>query len=390
MRELLSRKTVGPMAPVVLEHKTGHVYVIIGAIQVGDSVMWQILHGDSPVSLASSELLSQGGFEYVWAFKRSNNVAISVGKSTLEVDKLHHTFGEIRPGNPLRCSFHLSNPGTKAIIVERPWTSCSCISTNIKERTTLEPGQSIDLEFEMRVPGSTSLRQLVGLKLHEKGTGLSRLITLGVFGTYRKLMTVSPDHVDFGLVVPGSTYKRTVLLKELPTDRFSLLEVEVGNLPVECEVETRRGDTGLHTHKLDLVLRVPDGATSGETRSVVVLNLDNHERKQVHIPVSYEVEPSIKAVPSAVSFGTIAIGEEHVRKLQIIPEDGSSIKSVRVQSSPGCTVEVDRETKPAEITVKVQLSESGIWIGNISVDVETESGLKQTLEITGAAYVPEK
>lgn len=390
LQELLSRNTVGPMAPVILEHKTGHVYVIIGSIKVGDSLMWQMIHGESPVSLVSEELLSQAGFESVWACEKSENVVVSVGQSTLEVDRLHHNFGDIKPGESLLCSFHLSNTGPKAIVVDKVRTSCSCISTNVKKKAVLEPSRSLDLELTMRVPGSTSLREPAILPLYEKDTGSSKQVSFLILGTHRKLMDISPDHVDFGSVVPRRTYTRTVLLKELPTDRFALLGVEVGTLPLTYEIERRRDSNGLSIHKLDLALSVPEGATSGKTRSVVALNLDGHERQRAHVPVSYEVEPPIKISPSAVSFGTIGIGEEHERILQIIPDDGSSIESVRFQCSPGCAVEVDRGTKPVEITVGVRLKKPGIWIGKITIDVETESGLKQTLEVTGTAYVSEK
>jgi hypothetical protein len=156
----------------ILVHQNGHFYGLLGTIDIEGTRLFQLIHGNSQVWLASKEQMNLAGFKEVWHFQRaqeSRGIPFRIGDGELVVDKVYKNFCEIKPFQEVNGTFVLENSGKTTIILGAPQTSCSCAVPSIKESTKLEPGETMKMEVVLRPGISTSTRETVIMKCHEEG-----------------------------------------------------------------------------------------------------------------------------------------------------------------------------------------------------------------------------
>ena len=377
----------GPSPPVLLVHKTGHLYVLFGAIRVNDKLLYQVVHGNEAVSLIAKQVLLESDFQEAWRLENVKNagVPIHIGSTVVEIDKLWHNFGEVFPDKPLECLFRIKNVGSKSVILQKPVVSCSCTVPNLTAATTLAPGATLNMVVTSRPPGNTSLRNTIELTFFEKGGVASREVQLSLIGSMRASMDVVPRELDFGVMVPGNLTSRIVSLVEKPTDRFTVKQVDAGDLHFVHDMKVTRGRDGLATYRLHLKLSIDD-ESPGEHEGSLVLTTDSHTRPKVTIPVKFKVEPPIRSVPSVISLGSITLGETHLSQVQFLSRD-HKLLDIQVESHPDeCEIRINKVANPPEMSVAFRLKTLGIWQGAVKVKAVTVSGEK-IIEIKCIAYV---
>lgn len=389
INEYLSGLTEGPVTPSILIHETGHFYCLIGTIRVDGELECQIVHGDSPVFLVTKQTLQNGGFQEVWTFAGSDkpSVPIRVGTTTLEVNELIHNFGEIVVAEKCECSFRLENKGPNAIILDKPASSCSCTTPDLRTTMEIPSGGFFNLRVAVRPPSSTSLRQTIGLLLHERRSGCVRSIALSLLGTCPRKMKITPSYIDFGSVVQGKSYARTVLLEELPSDRFALVGVDAGELPITCKAEDVVNRDGLHLYRLSLRLSLRGHNVAGKYAGDLHLTLDGYSVKTMIVPIRYEVKTSIRVIPEAVAFGTVSAGASLERTIRIISNRENDCTVVACDVPKGCSVRVDRHTYTTVVILKVLLVDPGMWQDAVEITVRSRSGQQSVIHVPCAAYV---
>lgn len=388
VEEVLDDLSEGPNRPSVLVHSTGHLYILLGTIRVSDRLLCQVVHGKSPISLVSPQVLKDEAFRKAWKFVRSEDawVPLRVGSTMIEIDRLWHNYGEVLPDSNLECTFHLRNTGNVAVVLDRPFTSCNCTVPHMQDKTELRPGSVLDVTLRTKPPNSPSLRQPILLTLYERGTGTPRHVTLEVLGTHQKPMEIIPPHVDFGEVIPGHAYSRTVRLVEFPTDRFALKSVDVGALPLTYTVEKTNSPHGLRTYRVHLQLVPHQEDTVGRHGSEIVLIPDGQTSTPVTIPVLYAVVSSVTVVPSAVAFGTLNVGEPSERKVTFVSREGNSLTVHECHVPNGCVAEVTYGFDGPELILRLQLDKPGIWEGVIRARVGSSLRHDRWFDIKCAAY----
>lgn len=364
--EELHENETGPISMRVLAHQNGHLYGLLGTIDIDGIRLYQLIHGDSQVWLASQEQLEQAGFVEAWKLRREKSeIPIPVGTTTLITDSLYHNFGEIKPGSEVACTFNLRNDGDKTIILSRPETSCTCTVPNIETTAKLEPGKTFPMEIRLLSGQSTSTRQTVGMKCYEEGSGEPVRFSLDLLASQRRSLEVVPTGLDFGLVVPGEEVTRTVMLKEVPTDRFSISKVDVGDLPLTWTKQESTALDGMEHYQFDLKFTLADEKIEGEQQGEIVFTTDSRQRPQVRIPVVYEATPLVRAIPSIISFGTVKVGEKAYADVEFISRNGDPVE-VEVESLPeGVTF----EKKENAYQVGFVSEKNGIWTGMIRLSI---------------------
>ena len=383
--ELLSELNEGPAPPAVLVHGYGHLYLILGALKVDGELMYQLVHGEMPISLVTKAQLLSAGFEEAWQFESdTRGLTIEVGSATVCVDKVYHNFGEVKPDEEVECAFALNNVGNTSLILGRPRASCSCTTTDVPDNTELAPGETKDIGVKFRATNSPSQRHSVLLSLFEKGSGVSRQVEALLFGSQRASMVVTPTKLDFGVVVPREECLRTVCLREVPTDRFVLKNVDLGKLPIVHDVEVAKDKDGLATYRVHLDLEV-DEEWSGEHEEELSLTTDSNIRPKVTIPVLFRIKPAVRAIPSVISFGNVVIGEPREARVEFVSRYGDAV-DLEVDTHPDeCSITLDREKNPLVMTVALELSKPGIWHEVIILNTETRTG-KEVLEVRCVGY----
>ncbi len=356
----------GPARPVVLLHKSGHLCVLFGAIRVNGKLLYQMIHGGEAVSLVTKQALLEAGFEEAWRFekKAGAGVPIHVGSAVLDMDRLWHNFGEVFPDKPLEAKFRLKNVGNKTVVLGKALVSCQCTVPNLGERTTLAPGEALGITVATKPTGSTSLRNLVTLTFYEKGSGASRSVQLSLIGNQRESMEVTPTTVDFGLLVPGRRCRRLISLREKPTDRFLLKTIDPGKLPITHNVEVARDKDGLRTYRVTLDLSLNEG-WSGECRGALQVATDSYIRPTITVPVRFEVEPPVRAIPSVISFGTLPVGESRQETVEFVSRYGDPVE-VRIEDHPDeCSLTLELNNGRPKMIVEARLKGCGVWQGTI-------------------------
>jgi hypothetical protein len=371
---VIEKITEGPAVPVILVHTTGHLYLLFGAIRVNDKLLCQIVHGDEAVSLVTKQSLLEGGFREAWRIykKRGVGTPIHIGSAIIEIDSLWHNFGEVFPDKPLECTFRLKNVGDKTVILGKPTVSCRCIVPNLDKKTTLAPGKVLNLKVATQATGATSLRNSIGLTFYEKGSETSRQEQLSLIGSERESMEVTPTKLDFGLMTPGKPCSRSVTLREKPTDRFVVREVDPGTLPMAYRLNTTRDKDGLATYRIHLELNVGEERTE-KCRGELVLTTDSYVRPKVRIPVEYQIAPPVETIPSVISLGTVVVGDIREQSVRFVSRNGEPL-NVEVENHPDeCSVTLKHRKDSPELIVAIKLKEPGIWQGVIRVKVRVGS-----------------
>ena len=308
----------GPAVPTILVHKSGHLYVLFGAIRVNDRLLCQVVHGSEPVSLVTKQAMLQGSFREAWRLKKAGQVGIPihVGNAVVTIDKLWHNFGETFPGNSLECAFHLTNVGDVTAILDRPISSCQCTVSNVNETTILSPDKSLDIHVVTKSDRSTSLRHSVGLMFYETKSGTSRLVQLALIGSQRELMQIVPSTVDFGAIGSVGSVSRTVRLTESPSDRFVLQRVDTGTLPLHCTIDGTKAVDGLSTYRVHCVLD-PVGLKPDTYEGALHFLTDRKLGPDLYLPVTFRVTSPIECYPSMVSFGTVTVKDKPERRVHV-------------------------------------------------------------------------
>lgn len=383
--ELLHELKEGTMRPTVLVDKKGHLYLILGVLNVDGEFMCQLVHGDMPVSLVSKAQITHAGFQEAWRLERkAEGVPIHVGSGSVRINKVYHNFGEVNPDKKLECTFSLKNVGNTTLLLDKPRASCSCATTSALENTRLGPTETKVVGVAVQSTNAASQRYSVVLRFFEKGTGVSRQVELLLIASQRKSMEVAPARLDFGLVVSGRSYSRTVRMSEVPSDRFVLKKVDAGKLPIVHEIEATKDKDGLATYRIRLGLEVDD-RWSGKHTGELGLTTDSHVRPQVTIPVEFEIAPLVRAIPSVVSLGSVVIGESRQERVRFVSRNGEPLV-VEIQSAPDeCSVELDEKSNPPEIIIITKLNEPGVWEGIIKCNVQASSR-EEVIEIKCVGY----
>lgn len=370
---LLEEATDGPLPPVLLVHRTGHLEVLVGALRTEAQVYYQVLHGEVGMRLARAEELRQGHFSEAWRIRGTNGpVPVRVGASEVRLDKIYHNFGEVAAEQPMHCTFWVANAGPGPIVLERPASSCGCVVVRPAQTKELAPGQKLAVEVNARSNAATSQRHKVYLSFREPTTGLKTPLALEILACQRTSLNLAPNRLDFGQVSAAKTYEQTVRLEEVPTDRFEITAVQGGSLPVAWELEPPATANGLRQYRLRVRLR-PQGLALGRHEGELRITTTSAIRPTITLPVRFEVLPAVRAIPSVVSVGTARLGQPQRQEVELL-SDAGPILDVSVEKKPaGCTVELPAQRGGSRVALTIVLSQPGVWRQDVVLAVRTEA-----------------
>ncbi len=375
----------GVTSAQILVHKTGHLYVFIGAIDLDGQVACQLIHGNSPVWLVTKRQLKRSGFREVWRSRSPvTSIPAHIGSTSLSLDAVSHNFGEIQPSVDVSCKFRLQNTGNGSIVIDRPITSCRCTAPSIDEKTVLAPGDSEDMEIRIRGSVSASVRHSVALHCFEHGTGVSKMIKLTLLGSQRQSMRVVPNSLDFGTLNAGDRAHRLLTLTEVPSDRFAVVNVHTGELPLAYTQETHVAPDEIATYRFGLELTAAP-TDEGEHRGEVVLTTDSRQLPKVVVPVRFAVLPQVRAIPERVSFGMIRIGEHGTRTVHFQARNNEPFSLVVTKAPDSITTSVQNDAPQPTIVVKCRVTQRGIWKGRMEIEA-IGSSWRKPLALECVAY----
>ena len=195
-------------------------------------------------------------------------------------------------------------------------------------------------------------------------------------------MEVIPTSLDFGLVVPGEEVVRTVMLKEVPTDRFTISKIDFGQLPLTFAKQEEITLDGLKFYRTELTFALVDDKIEGKQSETVEFATDSKQFPNVRIPVIYEVASIIQTKPRVVSFGTVKVGEKAHEDIEFSTRSGRPVVAF-VESLPN---EVSFECRGGAYQVSFAPQTTGVWSGKICLNFDI-AGVRTPCAIKCVAYV---
>lgn len=369
----------------ILVHRTGHLHVVAGKVMIEGRPWYHVLHGQSGAALLSAEDIRHGHFAEAWRITGGGTgPAVRVGSTLLRLDKLYHHFGGVPAEKELECSFTVSNEGPETVVVDTPRSSCACTVVAPSQVSQLEPGGQLHVAVKFRSASAPAQRHKVYLSFSEKRSGASSRLALDVLASQREGMRVSETRLDFGRVVGGRPYARTLRLEEVPTDRFRLTDVVSHDFPLQWRAERSKTDSGLWAYVVRLELtppREPLGLHRGEVRIFTTSAV----RPRISIPVQFEVQAPVRAVPGALALGNIPVGVAQRRQIEIATDLETPVTIAVQAAPPECRVKVPPGVGKPRVDITITLERPGIWQGELVLAARA-AGQEYCLVVPCAAY----
>jgi hypothetical protein len=361
----LDALSVGAPQPALLVDKANHIHVLLGKIDVQGQSLYQFIHGDSPVTLLSRGEALSIGFRTAWRLSGGGDgVVVDVGSNPVHFDKLFENFGEVPYDAKVDCTWLITNRGHSPIVIGRPSLSCGCTTTDLVDKTELLPNVPHRFRVTVQSANAASLRHLVLLSFVDKQTTSVHPIPLHLFGSQRELKKVSPKSLDFGTVLPGRAYSRSITIHEVPTERFAIQKIVCGNVPMEWKIDESRDSLGYRIYIVTCNL-IPAEAADGRQEGVLTITTNSRFAPSVVVPVSFEVAPLVTLRPSVIALGDVPIGQRVTRFVEIDARDSAPVSVTVDEPTEGIQVDVPAPGEKPEMRVHCVVPKVGIWQGVI-------------------------
>lgn len=211
-----------------------------------------------------------------------SNIEYRIGSSTVLVDRTWIAFGLLKPFADPSCTFRITNLGPGTIRLDRPLTSCGCITPKWNDIVELDRGESFDLIVSLAMGGRIAVDQSILLRFCETSSRTDSTARLRLFANARTAAAVTPDRIDFGPVANGSSMTRTIRLRESAAEKCELVSVKCVGMPVTAGPIERRVIGGMREYELTLSFE-PIDLPLGEVSGVVHLSLNGNIRNQIDV-----------------------------------------------------------------------------------------------------------
>ncbi len=354
----------GSAEPALIGSVSGQFFIVLASIETEFGPMYQILNRLGDTDLVSGRELRDATFDLntVWMPKSDTIINKKLSNEIpIEFDRLWHTFGLTKLGDPLETTFRITNRGEVPIECDSIRGSCGCVSITPKAPFTIMPEENRQINVIVGGNPGESLSQSVAFQFIDKIGDRTLNAKFDVYGNSLHSMEIMPTSIDFGLLASGSSLvERTIVLRETPQDRFAIQEINSDAIPtVDISRTVELGESGLRSYKLVLRLR-HSPELRGHELGELVISTDSKLRPTVSVPIRWRAEPQIRVQPSVLSYGSVKLGEEVSRKLRITSSVDDPLELRDVSAPDDFDVESTEVEGAIVLNVRFRPTELGI------------------------------
>jgi hypothetical protein len=302
---------------------------------------------------------------------------IEVGSARVAVSRLWHDFGLTKPFSVVQAQFRLENVSAAPVRIERVATSCGCTTVGGGKAGSILPGMSIAVPVTVSTGSRRTLHEVVWVSLRgDEGHGH---VALHLFATQVPPMEVVPDRVSLGLVARSQAAAASIRLTESAADRFEVLAVESGDLPLTWRIERKQG-ADLATYLVHLSVEA-SGLPAGEHSGTICIRTTSAFRPVVEVPVRFSVAQEVKPRPAIIDFGAGDADHRVAPAVVTLEHRTGQPLNVRVLDVPaGFRVALQESGSRAQLTVAL---ENGLTASSTGVirTLASWQGASETVEI---------
>ena len=270
------------------------------------------------------------------------------GGGLLVVDNPVYDFGVVDPHTRVTGKFTLTNQGESAVLLDpaKVGKDCGCTKPELKD-TTIEPGESVDLEFSFHSPSRPGpVTKKVWLLTEPPA--LPERLDLKIRADVREFVRVRPDEFEVPLKQGEET---TVELVVESTDESVFKVVQVlspsKGMEVKCDssVEARE-------HKIVVTARAEEMPRMNQG----MLRIRTDHPKMQELLVNYTVVLPFTTYPTVKRFLEKQGGHSEESTVDVVSNFGGSFELGKVGSEKGLVEVVDATQREDGWRLRVRMN----------------------------------
>jgi len=367
--------------PVMLLHASGHYHVLLGTVQQDNATYGQLVHGESLPFLVPIRNLISGTYVSGWAAiprkaGGTASVPLVLGTSSVEMQRLWHTFGMVASDETLNTTIMLRNGGPSNLVLSHHVeSSCSCAVTAVEGGPVLKPGEEAKLTIQLATGHEPANKQELWPQIYEQGSGASRRLRILLYANQPKRFEVVPSKLDFGTIRRNDPVTRLVHIRPVHTDPFRVLSAETNGLPFAVDITEVSAVKQPAAYRLMLTY-VENAIASGSYDGRISLKTSSELSSTIEIPLHFSIPPDFSAEPSILSYGTVNTGPltpRHVR----LSGPGLSRATIKVITHPpGFSTGLERSAEACNLIVRGELSRVGVLNEALVVEIKLNAAVQ--------------
>jgi hypothetical protein len=365
----------------ILRPQNNEFFVLLSTFYRDDSneLFFQVAKGDFPPAMYSksefSRLFNSERVEVCLLNSIQNSYIYGFGDSHIEIDRMFYNFGYLKRDNKgYIASFTIRNIGGNPIIVGDPQTSCSCTTVASTTKGVLQPEEERTIQIRVSAPkgDEEAFLNKVLMSFTDSGTDAKHNIMWYLSGNIEKSpIKVIPSALDFGEIVEGKKYNRSIRLAGVGNTQFKVLHIEGLKPYIKTEIKRITNSNGRQEYLIPIDLRDwPDTPSGKET---IIIKTDFPKQKIIHVPVKAEKVLPFSISPSKITWGFVNPGETKTKEIQIQHCTGLPFDIVDISHIPSITVDLLEEKSKANkkyIRIQKHFANQGIIEEEIQFNVK--------------------
>ncbi len=252
---------------------------------------------------------------------------IRVSGPAIEVAPPRFEFGDLPQEHIERVTCKVRNAGSAELLIQQITSDCGCTVAQIAD-SSLAPGQQVDLAITFSTRHfSGHVRKTVTLVTNDPAAPKTPIV-LAAF--VRAIVAVTPDALDFGKVMRGTTPSQTITLRAAAADTLKVTEVTVPEHIYATELVREATDDSTFYHlKVSIRRDAPVGTYSATAR--VRTNI----RSVAQIPISLDaqIHGFFLADPGRLPLGQVLEGTERSRVFRLLAQREGRHRVLAVRAS---------------------------------------------------------
>lgn len=372
----------------VLIDPNGHMTTVLSKFESDGQARWQVVHGNSLPAVMDADALRKARFVQAWLtqFQEETPIRYPFGEGGITVSDICRSMGLTMPYSNRATDFIVKNDsGTSLTIKEPIRSSCGCTSALVIGSNPLPPGDECVIQVSVDTRDAPAWRQCIWPVFTDGEETLT--LELTVMGNQRQSMKVIPESLRFGTMTPDSTEVKTIRVREVPTDRFQITNVESDSLPITWSMSRVRMEGELSQYNVNCEIR-PTGLQLGSHEGILKIRTTSRLRPEIVIPVYCEISADVRAVPGVVSFGNMAIGEIASQRFEFRSKSSSRLTIRPVDIPPHCQVHLHGQgtTNPWG-SIDGCFPAAGLWKGAALFEISSGDEPPDIVQLQCVAHV---
>ena len=186
-------------------------------------------------------------------------------------------YGRVEEGTTVTKTLTVKNTGRDSLLISNVSTSCGCTVAKLSAQH-LAPGDSaaLTIAFYTKDVVGTSVKRQIFVRSNDS---TQSTVTLTMVATILRFIETEPKYINFGVVNPGSSVKRSVVLRNMRDTVVNFLSVSIP----DKQITGRLVASKLESHGETRLLVFFKPTRAGKVAGKIAIATDNPRSPEISI-----------------------------------------------------------------------------------------------------------